>query len=125
MKGMALIHLAAQCRPPLTEAALCAWVGQATPGDRLAYHQGYLAIDTAADSLFGSPAERRSLRALADRAWKLAEDGLVHLVQRREADRDYTYLVVARRRPRAAGGALQTVLEQAGLADPPSIRRSA
>ena len=38
--------MAEQGRPPLTEAALCAWVGQAGPGDWLAYHHGFLAVDT-------------------------------------------------------------------------------
>ena len=114
--------LAVTCRPTLTETALCVWVGQATPGDRLAYHWGYLAIDTGVDSRFGSPAQRQELRRVANRAWQLAQDGVVHLVQRRDGDAEYSYFVVVRPRPRIAGGALRAVLVQAGLSD---LRRSA
>ena len=119
---MVFTRPAALCRPPLTEAALCVWVGQASTGDQLAYHQGYLAIDTGTESLFGTPADRKELRRVADRAWQLAQEGTVHLVQRRTGELDYTYLVVVRPRPRAASGALRVVLEQAGLSD---LRRSA
>ncbi len=122
MKGMVLTHSAALCCPPLTEAAFCAWVGQAVPGDRLAYHRGYLAIDTGSESQFGTPAQRHELRRVADRAWKLAQSGVVHLVQRRDGEAEYTYFVVVRPRPRVAGGALCAVLQQAGLSD---LRRSA
>lgn len=109
-------------RLPLTEVALCAWVGNASPGDRLVYHRGYLAIDTGVESLFGTPAERQELRRVANRAWQLAQGGAVDLVQRRHSEADYTYIVVARHRPRAGTGALQAVLVQAGLSD---LRRSA
>ena len=77
-----LNHPAAQIRPPLTEAALCAWVGNAYPGDLLVYHRGYLAIDTGPDNEVLTPAQRKQLRNVADRARKLADAGLVHLVQR-------------------------------------------
>ena len=99
----------------LTEAALCAWVGQASAGDRLVYFQGYLAIDTGPDSTFGTPAERKALRLVANRAWQLAQDGAVHLLQRRDGPGEYAYIVVVRRRPRTGGGALGMVLRQAGL----------
>ena len=56
-------HPAAALRLPLTEFALCAWVGQACPGDRLVYHRGFLSIDTAVESRFGTPAERKALPA--------------------------------------------------------------
>ena len=109
-------HLAtAVDRYPLTEAALCAWVGQASPGDQLIYHRGFLSNDTAPDSRFGTPAERKALRLVADRAWRLAQDGAVHLLQRRDGPGEYSYLIVVRRRPRTSGGALKAVLHQAGL----------
>lgn len=119
---MVLTHRAVLCRLPLTQTALCAWVGDASPGDQLVYHRGYLAIDTGADSLVGTPAERQELRRVANRAWQLAQDGVVHLVQRRHGEVDYAYLVVVRPRPRVATGALRVVLAQAGLSD---LRRSA
>ena len=122
MEEVITSHPADVCRPPLTEVALCAWVGQALPGDRLAYHAGYLAIDKEADSRFATPAERQELRRVADRAWQLAQDGIVHLVQRRDGEADFIYYVVVRRRRRATSGALRAVLEQAGLSD---LRRSA
>ena len=112
-----LTRPAAQSRPPLTEAALCAWVGSASPGDRLVYHRGYLAIDTGPDSRTVTPARRRELRALADRAWKLAEEGLIHLVQHRESIGNYSYIAVVRRRPRRDGGVLRAVLLAADLGD--------
>ena len=101
-------------RHPLTEAALCAWVGRAHPGDQLVYHRGFLSIDTAADSRFGTPAERKMLRLVADRAWQLAQDGVVHLLQRRDGPGEYTYIVFVRRRPRSGGGAFGAVLQRAG-----------
>lgn len=116
----------APARPPPTEAALCAWVGHAVPGDRFVYHLGFLAIDLAPDSRSITPEQRRVTRALAARAWKLAQQGLVHLVQRRETAGEFTYFAVARSRPRAAGTTLHSVLEQAGLSDPTTpARRSA
>ena len=111
-------HLAtAVDRHPLTEAALCAWVGQAHHGDQLIYHRGFLAIDTAAGSQVRTAAERKALRLMADRAWQLAGDGLLHLMQRRDGPGEYTYIAVKRRRPRTGGGALNAVLRQAGLGD--------
>lgn len=116
------IHLAAPSRPTLTEAALCAWVGQATAGDQLIYHRGFLAFDTGPDGQVLTPAERQQVRRVADRAYQLFKDGLVHLVQRREAPGEYSYIVIARTRPRVGTGALKVILEQAGLSD---LRRSA
>lgn len=106
---------AAPSRSGLTEVALCAWIGRASPGDQLVYHRGFLSIDTAVDSRFGTPAERKALRSVADRAWQLAQDGVIHLVQRRAGPGEYTYIAVARRRPRTGSGALGMVLRQAGL----------
>lgn len=103
-------------RHPVTETALCAWVGQASPGDTFAYHRGYLAIDTGVDSTFSTGLARKELRRVARRAWQLAQAGGVHLVQRRHGDADYSYLVVARHRPRKASGAFEVALAKAGLA---------
>lgn len=89
-------------RLELTEAALCAWLGAAAPGDAIAYHRGALARDLC-PLLAGLPTERRAaLGRVAGRAWKLADAGLAHLVQRRLGYEDYEYILVARRRPRRA-----------------------
>lgn len=113
--------IAAASRPPLTEVALCALVGRAFPGDKFAYHQGFLAIDAGADSDLPA-AERKRLHRIAARALQLSEQGLVHLLQRRDGPGEYSYFIVVRRRPRGAGGALQVVIEQASLS---ALRRSA
>jgi len=91
---------------PLSEAALCAWLGAAAPGERLAYHRGFLARETSPLTQLLPDAERLALLRLANRAWALAEAGLAHLVQRRHGEEDYSYLIVARRRPRRAQPAL-------------------
>ena len=115
--------------PMLTEAALCAWVGNATAGDRLAYHRGFLAIDAAPEGMQLTVRQRTELLRVACRARRLAGQGLVHLVQQRLGAADYLYLVVARPRPRVDGDALDQVLGQAGeLPDqqrPVQVRRSA
>ena len=121
-------HLTAERRPTVTEVALCAWVGQAYPGEQLVYYTGFLALDTGPDSTTLTPAAKRQLRAVADRAFQLFEQGLVHLVQRREGPGDYVYIVVARTRPKppATAGRLKAVLQQAGLSEPATVlRRSA
>ena len=122
MKTVTHHHPAAPCRLPLTEVALCAWVGSASPGDRLVYHTGFLSFDTAVDSRFGTPAQRQELRRVAGRAWRLAQEGIVHLVQRRLGEAAFDYMIVVRPRPRVSGGALEAVLEQAGFSD---MRRTA
>ena len=88
---------------PFTEAALCAWLGAAGPGDAIVYHRGALARQLC--PLVGGllPERRIALARLANRAWKLAEAGLADLVQRRCGFEDFEYLLVARRRPLRVG----------------------
>ena len=112
-----LTRPAAQTRPLITETDLCAWVGAASPGDHLVYHRGLLAFDVGPHSDVLTLAERQQLRLVAARAWKLDQNGLVYLVQRRESEGVYSYAVVCRLRPRRRdAGALQKVLQAAGLA---------
>jgi hypothetical protein len=87
---------------PLTEAALCKWIGAAAPGDTLVYHRGFLACDTSAVLQLLPEPERVALMRIAGRAWKLADAGLAHLLQRRNGGEHYEYLIVARARPRRA-----------------------
>ena len=85
--------------PALTELTFLAWLAQAAPGDSQIYHLGFLAVD--AETEFGglSAQERRSLRMLADAAFRAAEQGLVHLVQARLGTDRFAYLAIARPKP--------------------------
>ncbi len=85
---------------PLTEVSLCTWLGAAAPGDSITYHRGALARQVCPQLQCLPDDERATLQRLAARAWKLAEDGLADLVQRRHGFEDFEYLLVARRRPR-------------------------
>lgn len=96
--------------PPLTETMFCAWFGSAVPGDRIVYHRGFLAVDASPLTSTVPDAERRALLSVAERALQLADDGLVHLVQRRMGEGDFIYLAIARPRPRNRRGALASVL---------------
>jgi hypothetical protein len=88
--------------PMLDEAALCAWVGAASPGDCLQYWRGFLAIDAGTAQSQLEATDRRVLGNVARRAWRLAEQGCVHLLQRRHGNGDYAYLLVLRPQPRSS-----------------------
>jgi hypothetical protein len=96
--------------PPLSETMFCSWLGTAEPGECIIYHRGFLAIDTSPLTFKLPDGERRELLRIAQRALQLAEDGLLHLVQRRMGEGDFTYLAIARQRPRNRHGALASVL---------------
>ena len=82
-----------------SEAELCAWLGQALPGEIRRYHRGHLALDTNPHSRRLSDKARQELGKAAKRARWASERGLVHLLQRRRGSDDYDYLIVARPRP--------------------------
>jgi len=86
----------------ITETNLCGWIGQALPGDMLEYHRGSLVRDVSPQNKRHGEAERAELLRIARRAWWAFEVGLVHLVQRRHRDDDYSYLIIARCKPRSA-----------------------
>lgn len=86
--------------PMLDEAALMAWLGAATSGDRIEYWRGFLAVDASATASKLEPDDRRQLGRVAARAFRLAQQGKAHLVQRRHGEADYSYLLVVRPRPR-------------------------
>ena len=86
--------------PMLDDASLGAWFGAAAVGDRIEYWRGYLAIDANATQSGLEPDDRRQLGRVAARAFRLAEQGKAHLVQRRHGEADYSYLLVVRPRPR-------------------------
>ena len=101
---------------PLTEIQFCAWVAQAMPGDRLEYHRGFLVLDTFPAISHLPDAQRVELAKLGSRAFWAAEQGLVHLVQKRlETDR-FAYIAVARPKPKAATASLSALLLDAQAA---------
>jgi hypothetical protein len=108
MKHTACITALAGC--PVTEISFCAWVAQAEPGDRLEYHRGFLVLDTFALFSGLSDEDRAELRKLADRAFRAAEAGLVHLVQERIDTDRFAYIAIARPKPRHATASLSALL---------------
>lgn len=108
---------AAPCAPiapaPLNEISFCAWVAQAELGEVMVYHRGFLVVDT--DKLLSdlSQEDRQTLRRLADAAFRAAQQDLVHLVQTRLAIDRFTYMAIARPKPRRSGTALSMRLLEA------------
>jgi hypothetical protein len=91
-----------------TEIDLLAWLGQAAVGDILEYHRGFLALDR---SSCGDPTgehHRTALGRVAICALRLADRGLVHLLQRRLGSDRFSYLAVAR--PRAESTPLSLLM---------------
>ena len=75
----------------MAENTFLGWLGQAQPGEAIAYHRGFLAIDRRC-----SP--NRELHRLASRAVWAAEHGLVDLVQCRHGPGNTSYIAIARHR---------------------------
>ena len=94
----------------ISEMNFCVWLGQADTGDVLAYHRGFLALDTSSCSLMRAETDRKELVRLARRAWWAAQRGLVHLVQRRNGPDDFTYLAIARPKPKQASVSFSSLL---------------
>lgn len=89
--------------PPVTEASLCNWLGAAAAGDTITYFRGALSRSLCPQLAILQQDERVVLAKMANRAWRLAEAGLAHLVQRRHGFEDYEYVLIARPRPRRIG----------------------
>ncbi len=83
-------------KAPVSEIDLMAWVDVADPGARLAYHSGFLVIDTTGVVSKFSTDELSALRVTADAAYRLSELGRVHLVQERLGPDKFAYLAIAR-----------------------------
>lgn len=96
----------------LSEPELCGWLKTAAPGDTLEYHRGFLVLDVRPDSSRLVPADRTILAQVARRAYWAAEQGLVHLVQRRHGPDDYSYLAIARPWPDARRSTLLAALAE-------------
>ena len=86
----------------LTDIVFCGWLGQAAPGDVLEYHRGFLALDCGPQTERMSACERIEIIGLARCVFRAAENGFVHLVQRRNGENDFSYLAIARPWPRNA-----------------------
>ena len=82
---------------PLTEATLCDWIANAVPGERLQYHQGLLLLDRSDANSPYPPKERQRIHAVAKRAWRACELGLVHLVSQRIEPFVFRYIAVRAR----------------------------
>lgn len=100
-------------KAPLTEIQFCAWVAQALPGDRLEYHRGFLVIDSFPGLSKLGENERHELTLLAKRAIWTEGQGLVHLVQERLGPNLFSYLAIARPKPR---GVADAVMQLAAVA---------
>jgi hypothetical protein len=94
----------------LNEATFCAWLGAAAPGEAITYHRGALARDTCPQLNLLSLDERVRVARLSSRALKLAEAGLLHLVQRRHGFEDFAYVAIASPKPRRNASALHGLL---------------
>jgi hypothetical protein len=101
-----LVRAPSPLQPQIGEAELLAWFLAASPGDRIAYWRGHLAIDLAPTASPLSQSERRRLRGVKVLALSMAETGLLHLVQQRLGPDDYLYLAIARPRPRQGSARL-------------------
>ena len=95
-----------------TEIDLLAWLGQAQPGDVLEYHQGFLALDRSPHARTLSERDRIALGRLARRAMWLADQGLVHLLQRRVCRDRFSYLAIARPRTGSVPLSVSTLITE-------------
>jgi hypothetical protein len=87
----------------LTASTLCDWIATSLPGERVQYHEGLLLLDRSATTSPYPPKERLRIQAVAKRAWRACELGLVHLVSQRVEPYVFRYLAVrARMTPKAS-----------------------
>lgn len=101
-----MVHLS------VSEIELCGWLGQAAPGETLEYFRGFLLIDADAQGSRLPEQKWAELSRVARRALWAAEQNLAYLVQRRHGPDDYSYLVVARIRPKTAPISLSALLAE-------------
>jgi hypothetical protein len=98
---------------PATDADICAWIGQALPGEWLEYHRGFLGVDTDDDVSSLPEPDRKRLRAMAAAARRAFGMRLVHLVQVRLGPDRFAYVAIARPRKRKAEAGLASLLLEA------------
>jgi len=78
----------------IDENGLCDWLADAKPGDSLVYYRGHLGHDRMPSTKALPEVQRRDLCHAAARIRQAAEDGRVHLLQRRHGDNDFSYLAI-------------------------------
>jgi hypothetical protein len=102
-----------QSLPPVrrcTKMQFRAWLARAKPGEQIEYHLGLLTWDRSPASGLTENA-RRALAKVADAALEAAEDGFVHLLQRRNGAFDFRYIAIkASRRAGATSASARTVV---------------
>jgi hypothetical protein len=84
---------------PVTPDNFCGWLAMAMSGDTTVYYRGHLGRDRCRSTGALPERDRQRLIALARQALLAAEDGRVHLLQRRHGDGDYSYIAVKARAP--------------------------
>ena len=99
MASRALARVAAEPAAHLTETEFCRRIGNAEPGEPIEYHRGHLSIDRTRGATLLPEDLRRGLSRVADRAWRLAEEGRLILAQRRLDAGGFAYLAIMARRP--------------------------
>jgi hypothetical protein len=90
-----------RCTMRPSRVAFHRWLERARTGEQLEYHRGLLTRDRSPASDLADGA-RRALAEVADAVFRAAEDGSVHLVQRRHGPFDFSYLAVKAGRVAAA-----------------------
>jgi len=98
------------CKLCMSDVEFLAWVKQAEPGDRLEYHRGFLVVEIESPICTPSEADRKALGQLAQKARGAFELGLVHLVQQRLAIDRFSYIAIARPKPRSKAAASLSAL---------------
>lgn len=78
------------------DAGFCIWLETAKAGQTIEYHRGFLAEDANPHFSQLPEAQRIDLTRLAGRAYRAAEQRLVHLVQRRLVSGSFSYLAIRR-----------------------------
>jgi hypothetical protein len=93
------------------DAGFTTWLRNATAGQMVEYHRGFLVLDADLRLSELPETERMDLTRLARRAYSAAEQRLVHLVQRRLASGQFSYLAIMRRGARGSAELLPVLLE--------------
>lgn len=93
------------------DAEFTTWLSNATAGQIAEYHCGFLILDIDPQISELAKTERLELARLARRAYRAAEQRLVHLVQRRLASGQFSYLAIMRPGARVPAEFLPVLLE--------------
>ena len=78
----------------IDKAGFEAWLKTARPGSLIEYHRGHLCVDRQPKLDDPDSEVRAELHRLAVRVLRAADQGLVHLVQRRRGPEDFGYLAI-------------------------------